>query len=910
MNVERWRRKVALRLKSVFRRQRVDADLDEELRDHIERRTADNIQKGMPEQEARRAALMGMEGIERLKEESRDMRKVNLLLDFIQDIAFGFRMLRKSPGFTSIAILTLALGIGANTAIFSIVDAVLLRPLPFRDPDRLVQLFETESSPGNYPLTGQDFLDWRAQNSTFDDMAVYSYQESFNASGAGEVARATVVEVQASIFSVLGVQPILGRPFAAGEDQAGQNRVALLSFGFWQRHFGGDAGAMGKSVDLNGVKYQVVGVMPQWYRLPGIADMWIPVDASPKGLGGRGSHHLRAIGRIKQGVGLAQARADLVAISARLEKEFPDSNYKVSAVAVPLKEQIVGGTRSELWVMFAAVGLVLLIACVNVANLLLVRSADRNREVAIRVALGASRERLVRQLLTESVLLSVCGAIPGIGLAYLCVRAATNATTFPIPQPNPAGVNPSVLMFTFLVSVAIGLLFGVLPAFHTSQIKLSEDLKAGGKKAFTTSVRGRFVRDALVAVEVALSLALLAGAGLLLRTFADLRRVDIGVKTENVLTGLVQLPPNRYENLPSRKAFLEKLLESLRNAPGVIAVAESTALPLTGGNNGYVQIDGATDPKLKSQLVENNEVTPDYFKVMGIPILKGRGVNQSDLEYAAAGVSGMRLRIEKLTEANPSAKPDIHLEINVVINQAMANRFWPGQEPIGKTFRSSGDSITLRVVGIAGNTRQWNLRTPTIPETYLPMAFVMEFGDGRYPYSISVLSAGPPASVTNTLVATVHAQDSGLAVFNVRTIPQIVSDSMTNTSYQTFLLGALALLALVLAAVGTYGVMSYVVTQRTNEIGIRMALGAGTGQVLWMVLRQGLVMTAAGIAMGVAGTLALTKVLEDFLFGVKPSDPLTLTAVCALMAIVALAACAIPALRATRVDPSIALRYE
>ncbi len=825
---------------------------------------------------------------------------------FLSDIRFGLRMLARKPGFTAIAVLTLALGIGANTAIFSVVDAVLLRPLPFRDPDRLVALFETEGSPGSFPLTGEDFLDWRAQNTTFEDMAAYSYQERFNASGAGEAERAAVVETQANFFSLLGVQPVLGRSFSKGEDRAGQNQVALVSYGFWERHFGGEKDALGKSVELNSVKYTVVGVMPQWYRLPGVADVWIPLDASVKGLGNRGSHHLRAIGRLKSGVTIEQGRAELKGIAARLEKQFPDSNSEVSAVVNPLKEQIVGGTRSELWVMFAAVGLVLLIACVNVANLLLVRSADRKREVAIRAALGATRGRLVRQLLTESVLLSLCGAIPGIGLAFVCVNAATNAKTFPIPQPNPVGVNPTVLLFTLVVSVAIGLLFGMLPAFQTSQFKLSEDLKSGGKKAFTASVRGRLVRDALVAVEVGLSLALLAGAGLLLRTFAGLRHVDIGVKTENVLTGVVQLPPNRYDNLESRKAFLDRLQESLRNTAGVRSVAVSTALPLTGGNNGYVQIGGSTDETLKGQLVENNAVTPGYFGVMGIPILKGRGFNQSDLDTAASELSNL----EKFMEKNPNAKPEVHLEVNAVINKAMADRFWPNQEALGKTFRSGGDSIVQRVIGIAGNTRQWNLRTAPIPEAYYPLTTFLMGQGGRFPLTISVLSAGPPEKLTGTLAGAVRSQDNSLALFDVRTIPQIVSDSMTNTNYQTFLLGALAALALVLAAVGTYGVMSFVVTARTNEIGIRMALGAGRGQVLWMVLRQGLAVTAAGIAMGIAGTLALTRLLADFLYGVKPGDPLTLVAVSTVMAIVALMACVIPAMRATRVDPSVALRYE
>jgi putative ABC transport system permease protein len=813
-------------------------------------------------------------------------------------------MLARKPGFTAIAILTLALGIGANTAIFSVVDAVLLRPLPFRDAGQLVQLWMTEASPGNFPLTGQDYLDWRAQNTTFDDMAVYTYQQSFNASGAGEAERATVVQVQANFFSILGVQPILGRPFAKREDAAGQNHIALLSYGFWQRHFGGEVDPIGKSVELNGAKYEVAGVMPEWYRLPGGADLWVPIDASLKGLGTRGSHHLRALGRMKNGVNIEQARADLKGIAARIAKQFPDLNEDNSAVVVPLKEQVVGGTRSELWVMFAAVGLVLLIACVNVANLLLVRSADRKREIAIRAAVGASRARLVRQLLTESIVLSICGAIPGIGLAYVCVKAAAGMQSFPIPQPNPVGANWTVLLFALVISVVIGVLFGMLPAFQTSQFKLSEDLRAGGKKAFTASARGRLVRDGLVALEVGLSLALLAGAGLLLRTFADLRRVDIGVKTENVLTASLQLPENRYEHLQNRKIFVDRLMETLQAMPGVRAASASTAVPLQGGNNSYIQIDGMTDQALKNQLVEQNYITLEYFRVLGIPLLQGRELNTTDLDETAKNVGGLADFVEK----NPVDKPKDQIQVDTVINKAMADKFWPNQDPLGKVFRPGGDIVHAHVIGVVGSTRQWGLRVAPIPEAYYAIPFAMV--NGTLGLTLEVLSAGPPEAVATQIRNAVHSGDSNLALYSVRTIPQIVSDSMTDTNYQTFLLGALAALALVLAAVGTYGVMSFVVTARTNEIGIRMALGAGRAQVLWMVLRQGIAVTAAGIAMGIAGTLALTKLLQDFLYGVKPGDPLTLASVCAVMAIVALAACAIPAMRATRVDPSIALRYE
>jgi putative ABC transport system permease protein len=822
---------------------------------------------------------------------------------FWHDIRYGLRTLGRSPGFLAVAVLTLALGIGANTAIFSVVDAVLLRPLPFRAPDQLVALFETESAPGSYPLAGADYLDWRAQNQTFEDMATYSYQENFNASGAGEPERAIVVETQSNFFSMLGVEPMIGRAFLNGEDQAGRNHVAVLSYGFWQRHFGGDKTALGKSVLLNGEHYEVVGVMPSWYSIPAAADMWTPIDASPKGLGGRGSHHLRALGRIKAGISVEQARADLKTVAARLEKQFPDDNTKVSVIVVPLREQFVGTTRNQLWVMFGAVTLVLLIACVNVANLLLARSSGRQREIAVRTALGADRRRVIRQLLTESVLLSACGAIPGVGLAYMCVAWLRTAKGLPVNQANPISVEPTVLLFTLAVTVVIGILFGLMPALQSSRVNLNEVLNSGGLMAVTATTRGRLIRDSLVTLEIALSLVLLAGAGLLIRTFSNMREVDIGVHADKVLTATAMLPRGPYKSLQSQTAFFRRLIEQLNAAPGVHGAAVASELPLNGGNNGYISIEGQSDESTKNQLVEWNVITPDYFRVMGIPLISGQTLTDPDIQNAVDA----QTKLQELPDASPLLQPMLDKMVTpTVINQTMARRYWPNQDAIGKTFKSGGGAN--RVIGIVGDTKVFGLGRRAMPQAYFPLTGTQ--GDRPAPVSIVVQGSGEPAALVGTLRSTINSLDNSLAIFNVQTVPDLIATSMTATTFQTFLLGVFAGLALLLASVGIYGVLSYVVTQRTNEIGIRMALGAGRGKVLWMILRQGLVLTVIGIGVGVAGTYALTGLLGSLLFGVKSNDPLTFIAVSVVMGIVAMSACMVPAWRATRVDPMVALRYE
>ena len=820
-----------------------------------------------------------------------------------QDIRYGLRMLARKPGFTAVAVLTLALGIGANSAIFSVVYAVLLKPLPFRNPDQLVQLWETESAQGSFPMTGADYLDWRAQNRTFSDMSAYSYQESFNASGSGEAERVAAVETQSNYFALLGVQPLRGRGFAAGEDQAGQNHVALLSYGFWQRHFGGQASAISGTLQLNGEPYTIVGVMPAWFRIPAPADLWIPIDMTPKKLGPRGEHHLRAIGRIRPGVTVSQARADLVAFSQQLEKQFPDSNHKVHAVVVPLKDQLIGDSREQLWILFGAVGLVLLIACANVANLLLARATDRRREVALRTALGAEHTRLVRQMLTESVLLSVMGAIPGIALAYICVSILTASERVPFPQPNPVALNPVVLGFALLVSVMVGLLFGLAPALQSSQINLTDELKTGSKLGFTASKRGRVLRDILVASEIALSLALLAGAGLLLRTFSNLRAVNVGVNADKILTATILLPQSKYSTADLERVFYGRLVDLLSSSPGIRAAAVATELPLMGGNNGYIQIPGKIDQSMEGPLVEWTSITPDYFHVMGIPLLAGREFTETDLDEDASAM-------HKLDAADKTGKAEEFrksIEFPAIINRTMARKFWSEQDAIGKVFLD-GDGNKVRIVGVVGDIKQWGLRQAPISQAYFPLTWALS-GRG-WPMSIAVQSVGRPEDVAGAVRSAVQSLDNSLAVFQVSTMDKVISDSLGGTSDQTMLLGVFAGLALLLAAIGTYGVMSYLVTQRTSEIGIRMALGAERRHVLWMILRQGLALAAVGIGVGLIGTFLSTQLLSSFLFGVEPNDPATLAAVSALMAAVAMLACAIPALRATRVDPLIALRYE
>jgi putative ABC transport system permease protein len=908
-----WDKEVRKRLAGLSMAPEREAEITQELAQHLEDRYQELMTGGVTEARARQTALEELRGYQYLARELKrveqpvtrepvvleNKERTSVLGDTWRDLRYGLRMLAKSPGFTLVVVLTLALGIGANSAIFSVINAVLIRPLAYPDPDRLVQLWETEAAPGQYNFAGPDYLDWQAQNQTFAGTSLFTWPQGFNASGEGEPEQASVRKTQANFFTVLGVEPLLGRAFRKGEDQAGQDRVAVLSYGFWQRHFGGRRDAVGKSLELNGEEYTVVGVMPAWFREVGSADLWVPMDMTPKNLGQRGNHSYLAIARLKSGVPLAKARADVEIIAKHLEKQYPDSNHKVGAVVIPLKEELIGDSRAQLLIMLGAVGLVMLIACANVATLLLVRATGRQREIAVRRALGAGRGRVVRQLLTESMLLSLIGGIFGLALAWACVRGLAGAEAVPIPRPNPITVDGVVLLFTLAVSFIVGIMFGLAPALQVSHLHLNEELKAGGQAVLTPSGRRRTLRDALIVAEIAVSLVVLTGGGLLLRSFAKMRQVQIGADPEGVLTTRLVLPEKTYSTLDQAGAFCLQLVEDLKSAPGVRAVALSSEIPLEGGSNGYVTVPGQENAAFENTLVEWNNVTPDYFRAFGIPFLRGRNFSAQDFKDAL----DIRRKFEAMRQSGKMEAPE-NSRLEAVINQTMARTFWPKENPLGKIFKVGG-SVSVTVIGMVGDTKQWGIRQPVIPQVYFPLA--AKAGD---PVTIVVKGGGDPHNLLAAVRGQVHSLDTTVALYHVRSMEEIISESMGDTRYETLLLGFFALLALTLTAVGIYGVTAYAVTQRTHEIGIRMALGAERCEVLRLMISQGARLALCGVALGFLGAFMMTRLMASLLFGVNARDPLTFALAAASLMIVAVLACYLPARRATKLDPMVALRYE
>ncbi len=643
--------------------------------------------------------------------------------------------------------------------------------------------------------------------------------------------------------------------------------------------------------------------MPRWFNFRIATDIWVPCDMSPKGLGPHGNHRWNAVGQVKPGITIAQAREDLLTISKRLEKQYPNSNNKVHAVLIPLKETLIGDSKTPLLILFGAVTLVLLIAFVNVANLQLARASTRHREMAVRSSLGTGRFRLVRQMLTESVLLALSGAALGVLGAWWCVRLLESAKTIPIPRANPVQIDGAVLLFAIGVSVLAGILFGLAPALQTSESGLNEELKAGAQAVLSTAQARGILRDVLVVAEISFTLALLVGAGLLLRSFAHLRSADIGISSHNVVTAALNLPETNYPALPARCRFFEQLAERVCNSPGVVSAAISTEIPLQGGNNGYIKVDGETDPALSSQLVGWNYITPGYFRTLGIPFLRGRNFAAQDLDRAA--VTAQKLDDLYKAAQGKEMKVPPGLSFVAVISQTMARTFWHNQNPVGRSFHWNDTKVV--VIGVVGDVKEYGIRAHAMPQAYLPLSAALPWS----PFgNLTVKALIPPTAVLGAVRNHVRALDPNLALLQPQTMDEVIANDTQDATVQAFLLGAFAILALLLAAVGLYGVMSYLVTQRTREIGIRMALGAQQSNVLRLVMKRGAMLTLIGILLGSIAALALTRSLSSLLYGVSAADPVTFACVAALLALVGLAAYYIPARRATKIDPLLALRYE
>jgi putative ABC transport system permease protein len=878
-------RALALRLAHIFSPEARDQELADELESHLEMHIEDNVRAGMTPQEARRQALIKLGGVAQTKEEYRRRRGIPMIEDLWQDLRFGARMLRRSPSFTVAAVLALALGIGANTAIFSVVNTVLLRPLPYQDPDRLAMVWE-ESALQGFPrnsVSAANYIDWRAQNQVFEDMAIIG-RMNFNLTGEGEPERIDGRRVSANFFPLLGVKPHLGRAFLPEEDQPGNSRVVIMSYGLWQRRFGSDANIIGQALTLNGESFTVVGVMPPDFQFPSRDDeLWVPIAFTPKQAADRGNNSFEVIGRVKSGVPFEQTQVEMNAIAARLQQQYPDDVKSKGTVVVPLHEQLVGDIKPALLVLLGAVGFVLLIACANVANLLLARAAVRQKEIAVRLALGASHLRLLRQFLTESILLAALGGVLGLLLALWGVTLLKAFIPQNISQVTAIMIDAKVLGFTLLISLLTGLIFGLAPATQTSNFNLNETLKEGGRDSAAGS-RGNRLRSLLVIAEVAVSLILLIGAGLLINSFMRLRSVDPGFRADNLLTMRIELPKLKYPDHKRRTAFYAELLSRIEALPGVKSVAVTNWLPLVlQGDTIGISIEGRPDlgPDERPDVV-TRVVSHQYFSTMGIQLLQGRGFNEQDRGSSA---------------------------VLVVISETMARRLWPGENPLGKRLKPGPPDSPIpwfEVIGVVNDVRQFELTAEPKLQMYLQYMQAGFF----VPNHLVVKTNVEPLSLAATVRRTVWEIDKDQPVSNISTMEEILSESIARQRFSMLLLGIFAAVALILAAVGLYGVMSYSVAQRTREIGIRMALGAQARDVLRLIVGQGLTLTLIGIALGLTGAFALTRLLESLLFGVSASDPATFTGVAALLLAVSLLACYLPARRAMRVDPLIALRYE
>jgi putative ABC transport system permease protein len=800
------------------------------------------------------------------------------------------RGLWKNPGFSAVAVLSLALGIGANTAIFSVINAVLLRPLPYHEPERLVMVWEDASFAGfpqNTPAPA-NYADWKSQNQTLEDMAALA-QRSFNLTGDGEPERLDAYAVTANFFPLLGVKPALGRSFLAEEDKPDTNKVVMLSYKVWQQRYGGDRSVVGRDLLLNGEKYNVVGVAPAGFQfLESEIGLWVPIRFTQQELANRGGHYLWVVGRMKPGVTLEQANADIKTVMSRIARDHQGNAGRIGAYVMSMRDQLAGDSRRPLIVLLVAVGFVLLIACANIANLLLSRAASRSREIAVRSALGAGRMRIVRQLLTESLLLSFAGAIVGLLFATWSFSFLQQLIPPGLELSTNLNIDLRILGFTLLVSLGAGLIFGLAPALQASKVDLNEALKQSGGRAGLGG--GNKLRSAMVVAEVAMSLVLLVGAGLLIQTFFKMLNQYSGLQSENVLLMRTNLPRGKYNDSPKRAAFYDQVLERVKSLPGVVSAGYTMSVPLDwkGGTSGF-WIEGRTAEQALAQGLSydanHRQVSADYLKTMGIPLLRGRHLAESDNERSMPVV---------------------------MINETMARQYWPGEDAVGKRFKL-GDPDSPEpwrtIVGVVADVRQMGMDEPVKSEMYLPYR-QMTTHSFFAPRDLVVRTSADPMSVIAAARREIHAVDPDQPVSNIRTMEEVLGKEIGQRRLGMTLVAIFAGLALLLASLGIYGVLSYFVVQHTREIGVRMALGAARRDVLGLVMKKGMSLTLAGVGIGLSAAFALTRLMSSLLYEVSAVDPATFAGVAALLTLIALLACYIPARRAMKVDPMIALRYE
>ncbi|HEV8428826.1 MAG TPA: ABC transporter permease [Pyrinomonadaceae bacterium] len=867
------------RWRALTHKDELDQELDEEMQFHLERDIERNVKDGMSNEEARYAALRSFNRLEQSKEECRNARGVGRIEDVLRDVTYSLRVLLKSYGFTIVVVLTLALGIGANTAIFSFANGILLRPLPYPQSDRLVVLDEMALKQGiSIGVAYPNFLDWREQNRVFEGVATHYGTSRFSMTLGGQPTEIRGSRVSYGLFEVLHVWPLLGRTFTLSEDRPEEDNVVILGYDLWQRNFGGDSKIIGQKVVVSSRSRTVIGVMPRGFRFPEASDLWVPLAFTTK-IYTRNDHGLEAIARLKDGVSVAQAQTEMNNLALRIKEQNPVTNEGLGVSTTSLHDNLSGNYRDGLLILLGVVGCVLLVACVNVANLMLARATARQKEFALRAALGASRWRIMRQLILESLLLALAGGILGFVLSIWALRLLLTAIPIDLPFWMNFSLDLRVLGFTLAITLLTGLIFGVVPALQTSRVDLNDTLKEGGRG--NSGLRSR-ARNLLVVAEIAMSLVLLVGAGLMVQSFLRLRQVNIGLNTKNVLTATLVLPRPKYDEDQSA-AFFKQLMQQVQSLPGVESASATKTLPLAGNTWGRgITVEGFPVASAgQAAEVQHTVVTPGYFRTMGISLMAGRDFNDSDAKGA----------------------PDV-----TIIDERLARQYWPNESALGKRVRfgpPADNEPWHTIVGVVSAVRHQRVQEETRPSVYMPHQKIPVTG-----LTLVARTSSNPHDFVAALRREVAQLDRDLPISEVATMDEVVSESIWQPRLYAMLFAVFASGALLLALIGIYGVMAFLVQARTHEIGIRMALGASARDVFRLIVGRGMKLTAVGVVIGVGGAIALTRLMHSLLFNTSATDPFTFVLISLLLSLAALLACYIPARRAAKVDPLIALRYE